>query len=326
MKKFLVLVLSPWLLQCGGSSSGGKVKTPVAAAGPESSSRATSLGDDASLAAGDRDRPATGSDTSQGRAQVQVHFQPQVDTDDLVCFDKSDALLEQGQVFTDVRIFLSNLSLIRDDGQEFKVALDVAGNSSNLQYVDKDGNSIALLNFLDPACSGSDATKVLKSEISGSIPSGTYRAIRFQLGLPYLPMAPALAQVPASLAPSDMGWMWQHYPADFQIEINTGRSNGGKNKLLSTLISSSKPIITLPLEKNVLSGEVERINLRMDFAKLFKTSAREFVRNLEASCNGSGSPMTEDSAYCAHAFKALGLPVDNPKAPYTQSIFTLQKD
>jgi hypothetical protein len=252
-----------------------------------------------------------------------INFQPKVGKEDLVCFDKSDELLQRGQIFTDLRFFVSNVIFIDDQGKEFKFDLDVAANSANLQFVDKELNSLALLNFLDPTCAKSEATKKLKSAITGSLPRGVYKAIRFQLGLPYPDMSSKLASVPAALAPSDMGWMWQHLPADIQIEVNTGKSNGSKTKIFNSLTSKTKTSITLPLSVIHNDGEAKSFGINLDLSKLFKTTALDFAKSVESACNNSDKSVDEDAEYCAYAYQALGLPVLNSAKTYEQSVFSV---
>ncbi len=248
----------------------------------------------------------------------QLNFAPKVNGAELKCNDKSAEALAAGQVFNDVRMFISNLSLVNEAGEEIKLQLEVAPNSSNLQYVDEANNSIALLNFLAPECAGSDATKTLKSAISGVLPFGKYTAIKFQIGLPYPAMDEALTKIPAALAPTDMAWMWEHFPADLQIETN----NGSVKKVFNALTSAKKSTLSLPVAfEHLADGKVPAIELEL--SKLFLTSANDFVTKLEVSCNNSNKAMTEASPNCAHAFKAFGLDVKNPKEAYAQSIFTV---
>jgi|GEM_PF-6064525 hypothetical protein len=252
--------------------------------------------------------------------QLKVKFQARVGQADLRCSARTaeDAALEQ--VFTDVRMFVTNLSLIDASGKEFALDLDIAPNFANLQYKDQVGHNIALLNFLDPDCASSDGTDTVKSAISGRLPQGSYTALKFQIGLPYLPYADELTSVPASLAPSDMGWMWEHLPADIQIEMYAGRTK----KMLNSLISKDKTVVVLPLSYEHRAGSVRELTLGMDLGKIFSGNAEAFVRGLENACNNSNKKLAETSVNCAQAYRALGLPLSNPKQPYEQTVFSVR--
>jgi hypothetical protein len=174
------------------------------------------------------------------------------------------------------------------------------------------------LNFLDPDCASSDGTDTVKTAISGYLPQGTYTGLKFQIGLPYLPYADELTSVPASLAPSDMGWMWQHLPADLQIEMYAGRTK----KMLNSLISKDKTAVVLPLSYEHRAGGVREVTVGMDLSKMFLGSADEFVKGLESACNNSNKKLAETSLNCAQAYRALGLPLSNPKQAYLQTVFS----
>lgn len=312
MKRFLVPVLLPFIVQCGAQSSKSDDQTQTA---------------DASVVAAPAPAPAPLPVTEPVPAppvldrtqssRVAVEFKAKVGADELLCTDKTAASLQSGQIFTDLRLFVSNVTLVDDQGKEQRIELDVTDNSSNLQYVDAEGNGISLLNFLESSCASSDATKKLKSEITGLLQQGVYKEIRFQLGLPYAPMDEALTQVPAALAPSDMGWMWQHFPADIQIEMHNGKSK----KMLNALTSANKRVISFPIQ-HVQDANASKVTLKMDLSRLFPVDAASFVNSLESACNNSNKVMTENAPNCAFAFKALGLEVANAKAPYEQSLFS----
>lgn len=324
MKNLILASLLSTLCACGGSSSGDKNTTAqdvITAPAPsgDSSNAGTTI-----------TAPSPGSETPVSNVPVidksplsmAVNFQAVVGTEDLKCFDKSNEMLAKGQIFTDFRLFLSNLSFVSDSGEEIRVNLDVEDNSANLQFVDQDKNSIALLNYLDASCASSDATKKLKSAINGQLPLGNYTAVKFQIGLPYASMDPRLAAIPAALAPSDMGWMWEHYPADLQIEANSGVAAGSSKKLLNSLTTALKKTITLPLSYSLSAEAKKDLTVKIDLSKIFQSNAQSYLSGLETSCNNSTKAMTETAANCSFAYKAFGLDVANPLAPYTQTVFS----
>jgi hypothetical protein len=323
VKNLILASLLSTLCACGGGSSSSDKNTSTQdvptvpspnTANPGATVTAPSVG-----IAPASDAPALGSNA----ISLAVNFRAVVGTEDLKCFDKSNDMLARGQIFTDARLFLSNLSFVNEAGEEIRVNLDVDANSSNLQFVDNDKNSIALLNYLDPTCASSDATKKLKSAINGQLPPGNYKEVRFQIGLPYASMDPRLAAIPAALAPSDMGWMWEHFPADLQIEANTGTAGNSTRKLFNSLTTANKKTISLPLSYKLEAETQKPLELVIDLSKIFQTDAQSYLNGLETACNNSTGAMSEAFAHCSFAFKAFGLDVVNPAAPYKQTVFSV---
>ncbi|RYZ60006.1 MAG: hypothetical protein EOP07_02210 [Proteobacteria bacterium] len=322
MKNLILASMLSTLCACGGSSSGDKNTTTQ----DIPTTPAPLPADNSSNGGASVTAPVVGTETAApdtAPLPLAVNFQAVVGSEDLKCFDKSNEMLAKGQIFTDFRLFLSNLSFVSDKGEEVRINLDIDANSSNLQFVDQDKNSIALLNYLDPSCASSDATKKLKSAINGQLPPGNYTAITFQIGLPYPSMDPRLAAIPAALAPSDMGWMWEHFPADLQIEANSGLAGNSTKKLLNSLTTAAKKTITLPLNYNLSAANKKDLTVKIDLSKIFQSDAQSYLNGLETACNNSTKAMTETSVTCAFAYKAFGLDVALPSAAYSQTVFSI---
>ena len=254
-----------------------------------------------------------------GQQKLAVTFQPKVGTADLACSDKSDAMVASGEIFSDVRFFVSNLSLVDGAGQVTSLTLD----AKDLQFTDSSGTSIALLNFLEADCASSDATRTVNTSISGFLKTGQYKTLRFQLGLPYPAMDARLVAMPAALAPSDMGWMWEHYPADLQIETNAGASLGLAPRLMNSLTREKKITLDFPLDLSVTASSAAQIDLKMDLSKIFPSTGAAFAAGLENSCNNNTSLPNATDVNCAHAFKAFGFDVKGASAPSAQTVFSV---
>ncbi|MES2746165.1 MAG: MbnP family protein [Bdellovibrionota bacterium] len=302
MKKILGLSLLACLSACSDGSSGSS-DSPVAAE-PVAAPLVTA--------------PVTAPAVEVGSKEVSINFAAKVQGEALACFDKSAAMKAQGQIFTDLRMFISNVALVNDQGQDVKLTLTVDEGNQNLQFVDANGNSIALLNYLDASCAASDATKVLKNAITGLLPYGHYTALKFQLGLPYPAMDSSLTKMPAALAPTDMAWMWEHFPADFQLET----SDGVNSKVVNALTSSQKTVITLPLDFTHAAASIAP-QVELELSKLFVSTADVFVSGIETTCRNNNLALTEASANCAQVYKAFGLPIQNPSFAYEQSVFSI---
>lgn len=102
---------------------------------------------------------------------------------------------------TDFRFYVSDVALIDNSGAEVPVVLEQDGR---WQY-----QSVALLDFEDKSATCSNGTQEMRDQIVGTVPVGTYRSVRFTLGVPF-----ALNHADATLAPSPLNltslwWNWQ---------------------------------------------------------------------------------------------------------------------
>ena len=308
------------------SACGEGAKEPEAAQGPAKATRVSEpkRQDEGQVPARNVEKTKPGNQertdlTESGQQPLSISFLPKVGSADLACSDKSDAMVAVGQIFTDVRLFVSNLSLVDGAGRVSRMALE----PQDLQFTDGKGTSIALLNFLDAECASSDATRAVKTSLTGTVNAGQYKTLRFQLGLPYPAMDARLVAIPAAMAPSDMGWMWEHYPADLQIETNTGASRGSASKLLNALTREKKVTLELPINLSVGANGEARIAVNMDLAKMFPASGAAFASGLENACNNNTSLPSESDVNCAHAFKAFGFEVKGSGAPSAQTVFSV---
>jgi hypothetical protein len=303
----------------GGSKDPASVATPPSTqASATTPIETTKPVDKPVVALGEESPKPTDGRIESNSSELLLKFAAKVRGESLACYDQSAEMMVAGQIFTDLRIFISNIALVNDKGEDVKLGLKVEDGSKNLQFVDANGNSIALLNYLDAACASSDATKILKDVISGALPSGHYTAIKFQLGLPYPAMDPNLTKIPSALAPTDMAWMWEHFPADFQIETKDGQAK----RIVNALTSTKKTIVTLPLDYTHGNAALAPV-VQLELSKLFVSTPEAFIKGIENTCVNSTSPLTETSPNCAQVFKALGLPVQNPVAAYEQSAFSV---
>jgi cytochrome c peroxidase len=114
---------------------------------------------------------------------------------------------------TDFRFFVSDVQLVRDDGAAVPIALDQDGT---WQY-----KNVALLDFEDGSGPCRTGTEPTRTEISGTIPDGNYRGVRFTLGLPFeLNHAnPTVAASPLNV--SAMFWAWQTGYRFVKIDLST---------------------------------------------------------------------------------------------------------
>ncbi len=121
-------------------------------------------------------------------------------------FDCSSTMTVNGNTLTplDLRFYVSDIKLIREDGSAVSVALNQDGK---WQY-----SSAALLDFENASGTCNDTlsggTLETNTVISGAAPSGSYTGVEFTLGLPEPLNKQSNATSPSPLNLSSLYWSW----------------------------------------------------------------------------------------------------------------------
>jgi len=102
---------------------------------------------------------------------------------------------------TDFRFFVSDLSLLRADGSDVPLALDQDGT---WQY-----RNLALLDFEDGTGPCRNGNAAMNTNIRGTAPAGTYRGLRFTLGVPFELNHGDPTLAPSPLNITSMFWVWK---------------------------------------------------------------------------------------------------------------------
>ena len=210
----------------------------------------------------------------------------------------------------DLRFYVSDVRLVAADGAETPLALD---DDHAWQ-----SQGVALLSWC------ADGRADLHDSISGTIPPGDYRGVRFSLGIPdRLNHADAtIAQAPLNV--TGMFWSWRDGYKFLRLEMRTFDSSGARPStwlvhLGSTACTSdsggttrcaraNRPAIALKnfdWHKNVIVADVQRLLASTDVAS-----------------HGSGCMMDSREA-CAGVLATLGLREDGPAAA-AQNVFRIR--
>jgi len=104
----------------------------------------------------------------------------------------------------DFRFYVSGVELITASGARVPVTL-----TNNTWQRQEGSQNVALLDFTnkDSGCSG--VAKAMNSTVTGTVPSGTYTGVEFELGVPAGLNHTASADAPAPLNVLAMAWSWQ---------------------------------------------------------------------------------------------------------------------
>jgi uncharacterized repeat protein (TIGR04052 family) len=105
----------------------------------------------------------------------------------------------------DLRFYVTDVELIRRDGRAVPIRL----TASPSQLVRKAG-SVTLIDLEDGtgACAD-DGTKATNAHVRGTVPAGTYKGLRYTVGVPEALNHTDLAAAPSPLNLTAMGWSWQ---------------------------------------------------------------------------------------------------------------------
>jgi uncharacterized repeat protein (TIGR04052 family) len=210
----------------------------------------------------------------------------------------------------DLRFYVSDVRLVAADGAETTLALD---DDHAWQ-----SQGVALLSWC------ADGRADLHDSVSGTVPPGDYRGVRFSLGIPdRLNHADAtIAQAPLNV--TGMFWSWRDGYKFLRLEMRTFDANGARPStwlvhLGSTACTSdaggatrcaraNRPAIALKdfdWRKNVIVADVQRLLASTDLAS-----------------RGSGCMMDSREA-CAGVLSTLGLREDAPGTA-AQSVFRVR--
>jgi uncharacterized repeat protein (TIGR04052 family) len=101
----------------------------------------------------------------------------------------------------DFRLYVSDIQLVRADGALVPLALEQDGKWQH--------RNLALLDFEDGAAGCGNGTRDTRTVVTGAAPSGAYKGVRFNVGVPFdlNHQDPTLAASPLNL--TAMFWTWQ---------------------------------------------------------------------------------------------------------------------
>lgn len=145
------------------------------------------------------------------KKKVEIQFDAKVGAEKLVCSDNNVAKKynlgtpSNSGTISDFRFFVSNVSLIKEDGSKEKLVLE----KNDFQYESNDG-STSLLDFEDNTgdCVKRGNTKALNTIVKGMAPDVKYKGIEFTLGVPFKLNHTEFPDE-KSLTQPGMDWGWQ---------------------------------------------------------------------------------------------------------------------
>lgn len=152
---------------------------------------------------------------AQMERRIAIRFAAQVGDAPFTCGRSYDGVgATQSRVTpSDFRFYVSDVALVDASGKAIPLALD---QDERWQH-----SNVALLDFEDrsgPCLTGTQETRDI---VTGTVPAGNYRGLRFTLGIPF-----ALNHADATIAPSPLNltslfWNWQAGYKFLRIDLAT---------------------------------------------------------------------------------------------------------
>ncbi|MPM99294.1 hypothetical protein SDC9_146485 [bioreactor metagenome] len=226
----------------------------------------------------------------------------------------------------DLRFYVSNVELI-----------DEAGRAAALRLAPGEWQTpeVALIDLADDAGACAQGSTGTNTQVTGQVPQGNYRSLRFTVGVPQAQNHSSVAAAPQPLDVQAMAWSWQAGRKFLQVEINPaggvarakGNAAPGRSFLLHLGSTGCKG--------NPMTGETvacqrpNRMEVRIDG---FDPLRQRVVLDLAALYAGSdlrqdqggalGCMSSTTDAECAPIFHALGIDLQTGQAAATaQTIF-----
>lgn len=217
----------------------------------------------------------------------------------------------------DFRFYISNVRLVTTDDKE--VALTLTADEK-WQY-----KNVAMLDFEDKTGACEQGTPEMNSVVKGTVDGAyTYKAIKFDLGIPFDLNHQDVTKAPAPLNQTPLFWSWQLGYRFLKIDLKVeGLEKGFRMHLGSTGCQGEKENVTGCNEPNRVEITLNNFDptknaIVFDLAKLFANS--EIDKNTKDTSPGCMS-FTEDPD-CAPLFKNLGLKYESKETdPSTQTAF-----
>jgi uncharacterized repeat protein (TIGR04052 family) len=222
--------------------------------------------------------------------------------------------------FVDFRFYVSRLRLVKADGSEVPVTLTQDG----LWQLD----DVALLDFENATGACANGTEETRHVVEGTVPTGDYAGLRFDIGLPFEKNHREATLQPSPLNLSRMFWSWNGGYKFMRLDLrSTGQPRGWLVHLGSTACTPTGSPSTVPVScanRNVVTVDLPGFSpardiVDLDVLALF--AASDVDTNTEKTALGCMSGATDPE--CAGLFGQLGLAIGaRPAGP--QQVFRVK--
>lgn len=214
----------------------------------------------------------------------------------------------------DFRFYVHNVRLLDEAGKEIPVDLK---QDEKWQL-----DNVALLDFENATGACRNGTPDTNDRVTGSVPQGRYRGLRFTLGVPFEKNHTDLTKMPPPLNLTALAWVWNAGRKFARLDFSsTGVQRGYAIHLGSTGCTPNDSQTTVPTkcsEPNRLEVEFPHFDpasdaVIADIAALLQDSNVDEGGRMMSGCMSGHSTRA-----CAPLFSNFGLPFpDQPTKPQT---------
>lgn len=241
--------------------------------------------------------------------QVTLPFEARVGGEPFACGRTYTGLGTTGTTYEpmDFRVYLHDVRLLSLDGREVPLALTDDGVWQH--------EGAALLDFADKAGLCTNGTQGTHASITGTVPEGSYRGIRFKLGLPESLNHLDVSTAPAPFNDVSLFWSWRWGYLFARIEGRTaGLREGHFMHLGSTDCAPPAPGQTSGTAGCTFGNrpefaldtlDLQQGKVVLDLASLFVGSNLDV--NADVPNTAIGCMSQQEDPDCAEVFSRLGL-------------------
>jgi uncharacterized repeat protein (TIGR04052 family) len=225
--------------------------------------------------------------------------------------------------FSDFRLYVYDVRLIDEADQEIPLELTQDGE---FQY-----ENVALLDFEDRSGSCANGTAVTNTLVKGTLPAGTFKGLRFGVGVPSTLNHTNPPETPAPLNLMTMAWTWQMGRLFTRLDARVETGSGNRPPFLIHLgsdrcagnpgageaVSCARPNRA---EVALSDFDPERDKIVLDYAKLVAEVALDHDQGGESGCMAGA-----DDPECHSIFGQLGLdPQSGAPGGDAQVVFSVE--
>jgi uncharacterized repeat protein (TIGR04052 family) len=238
---------------------------------------------------------------------VDISFEARVGAEPFACGRTYSGLGTTATTYEpmDFRMYLHDVRLVAQDGTEVPVTLTDDGAWQK--------NGALLLDFADKSGQCTSGTGATHTHLTGTVPEGSYRGLRFKLGLPESLNHQDVSIAPAPFNDISLFWSWRMGYLFTRIE---GRTAGLRSGHFMHLGSTDCPALVpgqtsdgclFPNRPEVaLDGfTLDTSKVVLDLASLFAGSNLD--ANAEVPNTATGCMSQQVDPDCAPMFNRLGL-------------------
>lgn len=259
----------------------------------------------------------TGGTGGAGTQDVSIAFSAQVGDEAFECGMTYDGLGSQDSSLelVDLRFYVEEMELRNEDGDWVAVSLD---------DTDFQTSNVALLDFED-GC-GELGNVDIHDTVTGTVPAGTYDALRFRMGVPFDMNHANPSTAPSPMNLTSMHWDWQGGYKFLRLD-SAGFSSGGWRTHLGSTACDGDPVSG----GTTACGTPNRVDVELEgfdpdsntvVADVAALVSGQDLDNLAPMPPGCMSGPTDPD--CASIFANLGLSFDGQPAPGPQTFFRMQ--